>query len=1080
MTLPMRSRRSSTPRTIPLDHSHLVVGSTLPATHIKSRISIVWGKNASISPGDIPRVSFSVNHKFAIHVGYQSNDYVLPTENERIVRYEIKINIYHSQYNPNSQVDKLNNHVQSLSEEGYDWLISLSKKQMQIETTGMEVIKKTEGPDNGNVHIVELQAVGEREIWYDEGKKVKKIMPEIPLPSQAPDWFSSSAPTVSSPVHPTSQHQPLDTSNKGEPSRLKPLTSFPPPDLTRVPSRSSTSSHSSIPPRPTKRPSTEEEEDRQGDKRVKGILKDKEAGRIEERPIVDDGQVNEADIVKDVQKEKKKEPRTVVQLGPPGYQALIDTVISPVGSKGNEKERSSPIQQQIVVNPADVIIDERSRAETVEGIATDPEFPPISHDISPDTSPKTNLPNASANTSQSIHMAYNPISAEHIHPTPLQAMTPFRSPSTTSFNLAQALSSPSYPSLRRSTPAISQSSPVAFTPRAERERLVTARRQVEEKRRGQVQAAQAESSRAAQARLADVQRLEGSLITNGKEYTPLRHLTSGSICNITGVVVATKAVTVTKSFDHLMSVILCDPTRHACDPSANEELVVSIFRIRQSDLPTNVSPGSVMLFRGLKISMFGGKTKAQAFSSSNNTWVYLEHGKEIKYENQSLMNPPLNRMEVDRMVDLFNWYKDLHQFPYGAGTFGSDAPSRRSSLTPGVPRDAITLSQVTPATFFDAVVKIMCVVRNNHRKPDMELYVSDGTTSTSYQLRNFHNIQIQGLPNKALFILAIHDLPPSHEMPSFDVGNIVKLENVRSKLYRDALELSWSELPTSDQALQGWRRRKCMLIDEHDERARVIERRLRALKRGDIVDSPAVNTQQPILVDDFHSTFSTANQIPQPNVNFYSTLDHGTTRTDLPSRIATHLQTIHTDPIEHPLSTIGDIINNSTIPNKYRIIAQIKSIVPRSPSDNIIQAYCTHCKSSFKNGWAWCQSCNDTDGYHSEWRYRFLVVFKDEKGDELAGLVADQEATEFLPPLPPWSTSTNPNDLRKSERRRMELIGQVYNILQGAKMDGVRTKPYIDMSLEVYHILKPNAEPENGEKEKVVVGRMFGMKSVTQ
>ncbi|WVQ68725.1 uncharacterized protein L199_006934 [Kwoniella botswanensis] len=1078
MTLSKRPKRSSTPKTIPLDHSHLVVGSTLPATHIKGRISIVWGKNASISQGDIPRVSFSINHKFVIPVGYQPNDYVLPTEKERIERYEIKINIYHSKYNPNSQVDKLKDDVQNLSEEGYDWLIGLSKKQVSIDTTGMEVVKKAKGPDNGDEYIVEIQAIGERELEYDEGRKLKKLMPDIPLPSQAPEWFTSSAPTVSSPVHPTSQHQSLDTSNKGESSRLKPLTSFPPPDLARVPSRSSTSSHSSIPPRPTKQPLTEEEEDRQGDKRVRGIEKCKEAGGIDEHPAVNKGQVKESQVVKDVQKETKKGPRTAVQLGPPGYQALINTVTSPVNSKGKEKRRPLPIEPHEIANPAAAIIDEQDRSETVEQSATDPEFPIILHHFPPQTSPKNNLPNASADTSRSIHTADNPTPAEHIHSTPFKAMTPFRSPSITPFNPAQAISSPSYPSRRQSIPAVSQSSPMAFTPRAERERLVDARRQAEEQRRGEVQAAQAESSRAAQARLADVQRLERALFTNGTEYTPLRHLVSGSIRNITGVVVATKAVT--KSFDYLMSVILCDPTRHAGDPSANEELVVSIFRTRQSDLPINVSPGSVMLFRGLKISMFGGKTKAQAFSSSNNTWVYSEHGKEIKYENQSLMNPPLNRMEVDRMVDLFNWYKDLHQFPYGAGTFGSDTPSRRSSLTPGVPRDAITLSQVSPAIFFDAVVKIMYVVRNNLRKPDMELYVSDGTTSTAYQLRNFHNIQIQGLPNEALFILAIHDLPPAHDLPSLDVGSIVKLENVRSKLYKGALELSWSELPTSDQALQGWRRRRCMLVDEDDERARVIERRLRALKRGETVDSPAVNTHQPILVDDSHNISSTTNQIYQPNENVHSTLDNGTTGTDRPSRIATHLQTIHTDPIEHPLSAIGDILNNPTIPNKYRIIAQIKSIVPRCPSDSIIQAYCTHCASSLKNGWTWCQSCNDTDGEHSEWRYRFLVILKDEKGDELAGLVADDEAAEFLPPLPPWSTSTNPNDLRKSERRRVELIGQVYNILQGAKMDGVRTKPYIDMSLEVYHIIKPNAEAENGKKEKVVVARMFGMKSVTQ
>nr|XP_019047735.1 hypothetical protein I302_04352 [Kwoniella bestiolae CBS 10118]OCF26665.1 hypothetical protein I302_04352 [Kwoniella bestiolae CBS 10118] len=1073
MTQRKRPKRSFTPpKTTSLNYTHFIVGTILPPTRLTGKISIVWGKNVS-SQVDIPRVSFSINQKYTVPVGYQPNDYVVATDKERVDKYEIKINIYHSQYNNNTKDERMKNDIVEMSRECREWTTSLDGREIMVDTTGMEVVKKGKRPDDEKVDLVELEFIGEREIRYENGRKVKKIMPEIPKPSQAPEWFNldSSAPTVSSPVQPTSQlplpptnNNNTPTSKNGESSKLRPLTSFHPPDLTRQPSRSSSSSHTSNLPRPVKRPSSEQE--KESNKRVKG---------------------NEDSSVEDSEKERRKEPRTIVQLGPPGFQAFIDTVTSPVSASRKDKEQHQPISLPRTSSSTALPI--ANQAGTNQPLAEDSSpnpphpslqspaqiTPPVVHTASQQSNQQPTDPAKPA-----IHTS-TPVPPAHSTPSAPENMPPFRSPSISVdlFNPTHATTSPSYPSRRQSIPPISQSSPSAFTPRAERERLSAARREAEERRRGEIQAAQAESSRAAEARAEDVKVLERPLLTNDSR-----------VCNVLGVVV--QFTEVKHPRDYMMSVVLCDPTRHARgDPAFSEELVVTIFRGQESELPTDVSIGSVILFRGVKVKMFGNKTKAQSFSNSNSTWAVLKNGKEVKHENQ-IMYPPLNTEEVDRMVGLFNWHRDLNRIGHGhafgmessPGLSQSDTPSRRSSVGPGTSRGDITLAQVTPAIFFDAVFKIMHVVRNNHRKPVLELYISDGTICTEYPIKNYHNIQIAGLPNEAVWTLAIHELPDIHELPKFDVGNILKAENVRSKLYNGEMELSWSELPTSDQARQGWRKRKCILVDGDDKRAKAIERRLRTLKRGDTIDEPQ-SSNRLFSVDTFPPVQPTTPQrVPVSNASHSNTTYMENTQTTnqpiRPPQLATHLRTIHTNEMDHPLSSISNILDNSTVPNKYRIIAQVKSIISRSPSGDIIQAYCKHCKMSFKNDWTWCLSCNDTEGEYAEWKYRFLVVLVDQRGMELVGLVGDDEAAEFLPPLPPWSNSTNPNDIRKSERRRHEITAHVYNTLQGAKMDGIRTKPFIEMSLEVYHVIKPFTggidEQDEQQKVKVIVARMFGMR----
>jgi len=93
-------------------------------------------------------------------------------------------------------------------------------------------------------------------------------------------------------------------------------------------------------------------------------------------------------------------------------------------------------------------------------------------------------------------------------------------------------------------------------------------------------------------------------------------------------------------------------------------------------------------------------------------------------------------------------------------------------------------------------------------------------------------------------------------------------------------------------------------------------------------------------------------------------------------------------------------------------------------------------------------------------------------------IIADEEAAEFLAPLPPLSLFTksnphaNPNDQRKTQQRIREASAKAHDIMLGAKQDGERLRPVIDLSLETYEV----RQKEEGGMKGVVVARVFGMK----
>ncbi|WWC87401.1 uncharacterized protein L201_002290 [Kwoniella dendrophila CBS 6074] len=1117
MTRPKRPKESvSSDTLIPLDYTHLIPGTTLPPSYLKGKISIVWGKSLSKavqSINEIPKLSFSIDQKFVIPIGYQSNDYVIPTEKEKNEKYEIKFRIYHSTLHPSSssssgitekQNEGLNNTIRELVEGHKSWLKEECKgKEIMIDTTGLQVLNKKKDDVNGKRWIVEIQGIGQRDVRYDNGKYIKTLMPDFQIPSQVPDWFDSSAPLISSPPPLPSQQQQLlhpgdspAKSRKLGSSKLKPLTSFVPPDLTRIPSRSSTSSHnsnsnSSRPP--NKRSPEQQNSDEPNSKRTKGV----------EGDAIVNNRKSDSDLAKLKEKEKENEkakindsqPRTVTKLGPPGYQALIQSVRPTLASVDTEQDVVQEDQISLPVVPTETSHQELIEPQPEPLLQPTDESVPSNQPIAFEQEDAEHSPRDSTDPAQTVT---EPVDfSEDLRPTPLREMTPIRPRPFDPLSYQQAASSPSYPSRRQSIPKVSQSSPHAFAPRSERANIAELRRRAEERRKKEIQAAEAESSRTAQARIANVAQLQTPLKSDYIEYTPLRHLRHGQKGHILGVVAKIMPSKRT-SKDYMMSVVLCDPTRYADgDPFHNEELVVTIFRKEERDLPLDVTIGSVMLIRGVKISTFNTKTKAQAFPDPGNCWAILLNERngilDLKLPHQRIMDPPINGTEVDRMKALYEWYKGIQS---GSGNImnnfwdhSSPAPSgidisssRRSSLV--VARELVNLGQVKPGEFFNAIFKILYVHANDF-SGRLELYVTDGTlcATNDIPVRNYHNVQIKDIPPDSIFMVTIFDSPPKEELPYFEVGKCMKLNNLRSKSYQGELEFAWSEKLTTEQAQNGWKRRACAPISADDERAKVIERRLQAHKRGQVLQEEQRPSHSPIPLQSYHHRSRESLQPISYNPPAVQSTASTHVRPEQLVRLATHVQTIYNDTTNHQISTISDILHNSTLPNKYRIHAKVKKIHSRSLIDNdsVIQSYCRKCEMAFKGDW--CGSCNDSEGELAEWRYRFIAILEDKNGDELACIVADDEAAEFLPPLPPWSISTNPNDQRKSEVRRNELNNQVHTILQGAKMDGKRTKPFIDLSIQIYEITTPSQARQTGAingRDTIVVARLFGMKLENQ
>lgn len=104
-----------------------------------------------------------------------------------------------------------------------------------------------------------------------------------------------------------------------------------------------------------------------------------------------------------------------------------------------------------------------------------------------------------------------------------------------------------------------------------------------------------------------------------------------------------------------------------------------------------------------------------------------------------------------------------------------------------------------------------------------ELYATDGSVSP-HTPRNFHNVSYDDLPSNAIFCISIPDKPFPHEEEYFKAGNIMRLENLRRKMYKGELEISWSNLMTEEQAHRSFKDKRPILLAKDDPRSVELER----------------------------------------------------------------------------------------------------------------------------------------------------------------------------------------------------------------------------------------------------------------
>lgn len=90
-------------------------------------------------------------------------------------------------------------------------------------------------------------------------------------------------------------------------------------------------------------------------------------------------------------------------------------------------------------------------------------------------------------------------------------------------------------------------------------------------------------------------------------------------------------------------------------------------------------------------------------------------------------------------------------------------------------------------------------------------------------------------------------------------------------------------------------------------------------------------------------------------------------------------------------------------------------------------------------------------------------------------IASTDKQERFLPSLPPISASTNPNDQKQADRRILGICQNVIQTLQGATMDGVRSRPWIDWTIQSVFVPAPKGHVGLKGEKGVLVYKAFGM-----
>ncbi|WVO15622.1 hypothetical protein L204_103282 [Cryptococcus depauperatus] len=552
---------------------------------------------------------------------------------------------------------------------------------------------------------------------------------------------------------------------------------------------------------------------------------------------------------------------------------------------------------------------------------------------------------------------------------------------------------------------------------------------------------------------------------NGFVYLPLDSLDITSQLNVIAVIAEVNEPQPPKgqSVDHQISLVLTDPSR------TDEMIVLTLFRHSGQEIMGKFKEGDVLLIRKVKCVTYKDKQKLNSGSKRGHiqypsTWILLRDGDVVIHENKNWQEneKPFCNDELRRMKDLWKW--GLVQ-----GVKDRDHGATEKSVGTYKYRK---LSERRVAEYMDGIFKILKIFKRgveNFSGLAMEIYVSDGTFSISdqYDNRNYHQVNV-GLPPRSVFCIGIADFDEERDLPLLRPGNIVKMSNLHCKIRSGEIEFIWANLSNENQAMYGTGNKYRNAIAEL--RARESARTGVTWQENPLIaySSESTNTTEKQggnlqdLKPNVGSILSVKSELPSP-----STLTNDFRGQRGPRKqiyeASNHLRTLYRSP-EYPLYDLLTI--STSIQCKiYRTIAYAFALLPEDGGEekSLIKVWCKTCQQ-FLNTDETCVRCEEKENL--EWTYGFWVVVSD--GECMYTIwCGGKEAEDFLPPLPPFKVSDNPNDVNHYNSMLSRCNEETYDILLGPTcMNGKRKKPWIDWSFA----------PFKGAGKEVTTRQVFAMR----
>ncbi|KAK4685148.1 protection of telomeres protein 1, partial [Tremellales sp. Uapishka_1] len=895
----------------------------LPATHVTGKITTVWSK-LTAPDSTVPRLAFQIRTSLVDDSVLSHYAAAPPTTSAYDMKFVLR---------PAANSSARQN---SIMETDLEVLQSLVGKAVTVSCAGLHVVSKD---SKKKVVAVELAARGSRLMGGKDGK-VWTLLKEPPPPESTPAWFASSASSIPSPPPPPRRKGPsegkalLQAVASSSKSTLLPLSAHSIPRLLKRPSTDSV--NASRPPEKKARagqsasmdslmevdtPDSSLEEQTKGKTiiHLEGAVSAAENRSPKERPLLPFSSDLKVPLGRVVQgrsgpdansspspvKKSNENPLPIApgevdtEMEGPADLPLPDFAAMEKSDQ-EERIRRNEAEQRLSALKTEAIRRRREMSEAEREKKLEEEA--AEREQQRDIEFQRRVPEgkrrsaAAAQKEEGVAMA---------------ALEREKAEAKELFERKEAGDKEAQRKIREALARKAQEFEAEKRKEADADEVHRRRAVAEANAQKEIERRKAEKGKAKE----QEGRLEKGFTASGVDYRPLASLPERGTVNIFGVVVKMAAAKQLRSGEFSVTLVITDPSKRA--EGADEDLVITANNLgSKHELPT-LFPGTPVLLHNVKGQMqtFNNKLKGVCWSGR------FLHGSVV--DGRIVPHgPPLEIIEIDRLKALQAWWTETSN--HGARGIEGGTPSGDGGE--GSSKSTLEMRDIVEFQFFNAVFKILHVVENG-RNPMMELYVTDGTCYATPP-RNFHGLDF-GIPATAVYCIAILDVPSAEEKKKFKVGNVIKMYNIRPKMYQGQLDLVWSEKMTEQQARDRWSTRWCRVFTEEDERYREIDMRISALKRGEVVGIERKKDKGKGRTIERPLSNQRGGPLEQISQNLAVSV-RGFESTALDRELATHLSSTYTDETNYPTSTIPEILSNGSVPNKFRLHARVHSIVSRS------------------------------------------------------------------------------------------------------------------------------------------------------